>query len=114
MPPQTTTEREGNQVSDRREDNGCIEGDRRRFIRAPRPGAAKRERKLLGGSVGGPREGVDGLPLENRQLRQKMGRRAEAVEPQMTHRPVLAGLAPGSKPDQAGAQQGRRLDIAQG
>ena len=92
------------QRTDRREQDGGIEGLGQQGCRAAGPYRAQRPGVSLGRAVAGPREGVDVAPLPATDLSDDVSCRAEAIEPD----PPTFACEPERPPaDQAGAQQRR-------
>ena len=96
-----SSQRDGHKVTDGRIEDGGIQGPRRRLAGRARPHGAKRARKILRLGIASTGEGIDMTPLMPCQLRDNMGRGAEAVEAEMLG---VTGKAKGAIADQAGTE----------
>ena len=104
-------QRFGNEAADRREDDRRVERLGRRLVRSAGPGHAHASRERLRLVVAGRRERVHLAPVVQRDLRDDVRRRAEAVQPEPADL-LRSGHAIRAVADQAGAQQRRRVDVA--
>src|SRR5262249_5523592 len=98
------TQRKRYQCADRREQDGCVEGNRRQFVRATCPCRPKPEREPLPTGVAWPRESVELATFEAGDLRDDMSRCTKTIDAEA---PGLTRHAQGAMPDQSRAQQGR-------
>ena len=115
MPAQTTTppravaaRRRRHQRADRRKDQRGVERRRSLLVASARPVNAKAPRKRLRRVVARPREGKYLSPLGQRDLRDQVRRRPEAVDAQTAR---VAGERIRPVADQPGAQERRRVQI---
>src|SRR5947208_12744248 len=100
-------QRERNERADGSEDDRRVEFLGRRLVGAAGPDGAQLTRERLSLLVAGTREGEDAAPLVPRDLRHDVRGGAEAVETE----PLGVAREPERPiPDQAGAQEGSRLE----
>ncbi len=98
-----------NEIAGRREQDRSVEFHGRRFFGGACPHGAQLACEGLRDAVAGAREGEHLPALPHRNLRDDVRRGAKAIE---TQTPRLAGPHQRAVADQAGAKQGRRLDVA--
>ena len=110
MPPfLTARSAAGDQGAHGSEDDGCIEVAGRPLVRAARPMASERAREHLRRRISGPCEGINAAAFPERDLRDNVRRRTEAINAEP---PAFSCHFQRTVSDEARAKQGRRLRIA--